>query len=87
MKFLCFEIKYVGFKQNPTEEWQKIALTAKDIRDMTVEIEAIKAYRILKNTRSDGSTISSDDPKFVGLRAAKEVVEEYMFKNLKKAKQ
>ena len=72
MRILCFDIEYVGFKgcfpliQN-NSLWKAYALKGE-------KIEAIKAYRSMKNARYP----NVDDPRRVGLREAKDKVEDFM---------
>ncbi|HPR91716.1 MAG TPA: hypothetical protein PLR64_00460, partial [Candidatus Dojkabacteria bacterium] len=74
MRILCFDIEYVGFKgcfpliQN-NSGWKAFALKGD-------KISAIKEYRNVKNSR-----YGVDDPRRVGLREAKDKVEEFMIKN------
>ena len=67
MKFLCFDISYVGFNR---PEWKTFALEGQIIL-------AIKSLRNLKN--KDFPNV--DDPRRLGLKEAKETVEAYMKKH------
>lgn len=79
MKILCFEIKYVGFKK---PEWKFFAQASARESDYTrasnLKIDAIKSLRQCTNANPDGTTKAVDSPGYVGLREAKETVEQYI---------
>ena len=65
-RFLLWKVEYVGFRP---AFWKKYARKGQ-------KIQAIKAYRELKNKNK-----TSDSPDYLSLREAKEFIEDWMHKH------
>ena len=67
MRIFCFDISFIGFKR---KEWENIALSGD-------KVKAILSLRAMKNKNYP----NVDDPRRLGLKDAKDIVEAYMWKH------